>query len=150
MITSGRQRSLVSKELKVLKEKLNALGLSSNNLPAQVIQTLRIQLDEDIANFSKLIEDYDSVLETDTTKPMFVYSFEAFKRIPITCRLANKLTVSDFASIIDINRKTVDRYEERIYQQCDMDAFESIILSLKKNGLLGEVILNLGTDDMVA
>lgn len=111
MITSTQQLLAAKKKKKLLLESGSKDAASSIEL-----------LEADISEYHrKSVGPFSSEC---------IQSLKELLAIPVHFRLANKMTLEDFAKLAGVSSRQVQRYEEKGYQNCSTGTFNNIIHNL--------------------
>jgi len=112
MITSTKQIEVAKGKVKLLKDSLRAK--TSPGIPKELVNATRGQISELISEIEAEIKEFELLQSTNLEK-FHVRSFEDLMLTPIRVRLAQKMTVEEFAHQVGVHSRQIARYEAQNY-----------------------------------
>ena len=112
MITSTKQIEVAKGKVKLLKDSLRAK--TSPGIPKELVNATRGQISELISEIEAEIKEFELLQSTNLEK-FHVRSFEDLMLTPIRIRLAQKMTVEEFAHQVGVHSRQIARYEAQNY-----------------------------------
>lgn len=112
MITSTKQIEVAKGKVKLLKDSLRAK--TSSGIPKELVNATRGQISELISEIEAEIKEFELLQSTNLEK-FHVRSFEDLMLTPIRIRLAQKMTVEEFAHQVGVHSRQIARYEAQNY-----------------------------------
>jgi DNA-binding Xre family transcriptional regulator len=112
MITSTKQIEVAKGKVKLLKDSLRAK--TSSGIPKELVNATRGQISELISEIEAEIKEFE-LLQSTSLEKFHVRSFEDLMLTPIRIRLAQKMTVEEFAHQVGVHSRQIARYEAQNY-----------------------------------
>ena len=113
MITSQKQLTAAKEKVRLLQAGLAAPPAAGT--PAILVDAARGQVEELIAEIETEIREYET-LQTMNAEEFRIESVEELMDAPIRYRLANKMTIEEFAHKVGVHSRQIARYEAQRYR----------------------------------
>lgn len=113
MITSQKQLTAAKEKIRLLQEGLAAPPAAGT--PAILVDAARGQVEELVAEIEAEIREYETLQEMKADE-FRIESLDDLMDAPIRYRLANKMTIEEFAHKVGIHSRQIARYEAQRYR----------------------------------
>jgi hypothetical protein len=140
MITSDRQKKQLEDKIAIFQHRLKDPA-GGRKLPKPVLVKLTADIQATIDDLQSEVLQYESAQQADVDN-LVVSGFDQLQLVPIIVRLANHMSLRDFALTVDEDLKQITRWESREYAQCTMDKINGVISTLKQKRLLGKIVFH--------
>jgi len=127
MITSQKQLTAAKEKIRLLREGLAAPPAAG--APAILVDAARGQVEELIAEIEAEIREYEA-LQTMNAEEFRIESVEELMDAPIRYRLANKMTIEEFAHKVGVHSRQIARYEAQRYRNLTTSTLLKILAKL--------------------
>jgi DNA-binding transcriptional regulator YiaG len=136
MITSDRQMKVSKEQLALLTSALAAE--MSSRVPKKLIAVRQQKLHEDIAKMQAEIDEYEH-LQNMSVKDIAIIDIDDLFKAPIRFRIANHMTVEQFAQAVGTSVRQIHRYEETEYTSSSIPNLKKILrkIDIHLNGRIG-------------
>lgn len=127
MITSQNQLTAAKEKVRLLREGLTAPP--ATGAPDELVKAARGQTNELLAEIEAEICEYEA-LQTMNAEEFRIESLDDLMDAPIRYRLANKMTIEEFAHKVGVHSRQVARYEAQRYRNLTTSTLLKILEKL--------------------
>jgi DNA-binding XRE family transcriptional regulator len=131
MIKNDRQYAATQKQLTLLEQSLDQ-GTANSNMPEFLVLNTKNSIKSLINDLKKEILEYN-LLKQKGIKAITVSDWYDFLLIPIKYRIANNLTIEQFAQKVKVHSRQIAGYEKEEYRNVTMSTFTKILEEININ-----------------
>lgn len=124
MITTTQQKNKIVAQLEKLKVRLDTPAKAG--VPSHIARVTKVQIQESISDLEAELDAYEKACRSDLNDLTF-NTYAEMLRMPITVRLASRLSVARFATIVGVSESQIKRYEANEYRHAPADVIDSIL-----------------------
>jgi len=125
MIKSERQFAAAKKQLILLEQSLEQ-GSINPDMPESLVTGTKNGIKSLMGDLKKELFEYEQ-LKQKGVGSISVASWNDFLLVPIKYRLANNLTIEQFAQKVNVHSRQIASYEKEEYRNVTMSTFTKIL-----------------------
>jgi hypothetical protein len=125
MIKSERQYAATKKQLTLLEQSLEQ-GSSHVDMPESLVVGAKNGMNSLMDDLKKELLEYEH-LKQKGVEVITVSSWNDFLLVPIKYRIANNLTIEQFAQKVNVHSRQIAGYEKEEYRNVTMSTFTKIL-----------------------